>query len=108
VETSDDELRECLIEEFGLNEDQFEITSPFDPLYNCVAWALNDKNSWWGPKRRWPSRLERRMSLTTIGHVFEDHGFEVLKRKPKEFSDDYEYVAVYAERGRFTRRCGDD
>lgn len=33
----------ALIERFpGLSSTSFKITSPFDPTYNCIAWAAGD------------------------------------------------------------------
>ena len=27
----------------------YQITSPVDPIYNCIAWAVSDTSRWWWP-----------------------------------------------------------
>lgn len=35
----------------------FEVTSPVDRRYNCIAWAVNDNTRWWwpDPNAYWPT-----------------------------------------------------
>jgi hypothetical protein len=53
----------------GLNESDFEITSPVDRQYNCIAWAANDNARWWwpDPNAYWPTNR----SDVTIGNFEE-------------------------------------
>lgn len=45
-----DLMREWIEQLFpGLQGTSFEITSPRDRRYNCVAWAANDTRRWWWP-----------------------------------------------------------
>ncbi|RMH08652.1 MAG: hypothetical protein D6704_02725 [Nitrospirae bacterium] len=39
-----------------LCETRYEITSPQDTSYNCIAWAAGDVGRWWwpAPQAYWP------------------------------------------------------
>jgi len=56
------------------------ITSPADPGYNCVAWAVQDSKRWWDPSREagyyWPAGMPAVLSLPSITAVFSAFGFE--------------------------------
>ena len=42
----------------GLRYDKyFEITSPIDPNYNCIAWAYQIKGRWMWPPKGIPARV---------------------------------------------------
>lgn len=41
-----------------LNDDNFEVTSPVDPSYNCIAWAYQIKGRWMWPPAGAPTYLD--------------------------------------------------
>ena len=59
----------------------YQITSPVDPSYNCVAWAAGRSDEWWWPAcpfdlgYYWPSDAPDDLRLTTFIGVFESLGF---------------------------------
>jgi hypothetical protein len=63
----------------NLASSPFELTSPEDANYNCVAWAVADTGSNWWPTTRlgsyWPRRVHGTTSLQTIVQLFVDRGF---------------------------------
>jgi hypothetical protein len=84
----------------SLNEGNHIITSPFDRLYNCTAWAAGITTRKWWPDRRnigfWPKGVPRQ---ETVGAFFQAYG--TLGYKPC-FSCELEYgvekIAIYAIR----------
>jgi hypothetical protein len=38
----------------NLRNDQYAITSPRTPNYNCIAWSVGDTEHWWEPIRHIP------------------------------------------------------
>jgi hypothetical protein len=63
-----------------LNERGFEITSPRDPDYNCVAWAAGDVKRWWWPGEPlftyWPPEVSREESIASFVEAFSTLGYE--------------------------------
>lgn len=37
-----------------LTPENHKVTSPVDPLYNCIAWVSGDTANWWQPGVNWP------------------------------------------------------
>jgi hypothetical protein len=77
----------------------YRITSPFDPLYNCIAWAASDARRWWEPdeegKYHWPTDAPRDYSLDAYVRAFESLGFE--RCDSSELEPGFEKVAVFAD-----------
>jgi hypothetical protein len=75
----------------------YEITSPKDRKYNCVAWALgHDDLVWWpdpSPFSYWPTR-PRDASLEGFVRVFARRGFVVCDAD--DHDEDCDKIAIYA------------
>ena len=56
--------------------------SPFDPKYNCIAWAAGDRRRWWWPDDPdfgygyWPSGVKREETLVAFVAAFGTLGYE--------------------------------
>jgi hypothetical protein len=63
----------------GLISSLYRITSPFDPKYNCIAWAAEDTQHWWEPDPMgvcyWPDDTPRTYSLSSYASAFASLGF---------------------------------
>jgi len=74
-----DRLRSVLEATFpGLQTSRYEVTSPADRRYNCLAWAAGVTDLWWdpGPDGYWPSDVPReptvegaRAAYATLGYT---------------------------------------
>ena len=55
------------------------VTSPSDIGYNCVAWALEETDTWWEPSRGgyWPRRLQRGSGVEVYAGLFQSRGFVI-------------------------------
>ena len=65
---------------------QYEITSPAQPDYNCIAWAAGDDSRWWEPDAfglyHWPEDVPRQYTLEAFTQAFRILGFEVCEDQP--------------------------
>jgi hypothetical protein len=52
----------------GLVGKEYQITSPRDEVYNCIAWAAGVTNDWWWPDKAgqgyWPPTFRARLPST--------------------------------------------
>jgi hypothetical protein len=80
----------------GLRDSDYQITSPEDIRYNCIAWSVGDTENWWWPDgdSRWPEGEERAETLAAFVAVYSQLGFETCDDPNPEES--YEKVALYA------------
>lgn len=82
-----------------LAEASYEITSPAQPDYNCIAWAAGDDSRWWWPDEfhqyYWPGEAPRRSTLDAFAGAFRTLGFEVCEDAMMESG--WEKVAIYAK-----------
>ncbi len=73
------------------------ITSPEDPFYNCIAWAVHDDKNWWEPDPMnlsyWPSEAPRRYSVDAYVKAYETLGYEVCDNL--EVESGYEKIVLY-------------
>lgn len=88
----------------------YELTSPVDPRYNCIAWAAGDQDSWWEPVPAmsgpgtmggyyWPSGLDLVPTLDNYIRAFRKQGYRPCEDGSLEGG--YEKVALFADaRGR--------
>lgn len=112
------------IEEFfpELSVTRYEITSPCDANYNCIAWAAGDLENWWWPipiaMYYWPSGIAREETLDAFRLAFESRGYQVCDDGGLE--DGFEKVAIYTndagmprhaarqlQNGTWTSKCGE-
>lgn len=105
----------------NLRKTGYQITSPPDRAYNCIAWAAGHQDRpWWPIDRKpyyWP--LEPRVeSLQSFIDVFKQLGYEICSDSNLE--SQFEKVAIYVdddgipthmarqlETGEWTSKCGD-
>lgn len=86
----------------GLRDGTYEVTSPFDAQYNCLAWAIGDDERWWWPATlaqrvggypAWPDNLDGTNSLDVIVEFLGRFGFE--KCESPALDPALEKVAIY-------------
>ena len=103
----------------SLRDAEYEITSPEDDGYNCIAWAAGDIERWWWPHpdAYWPhASLE--VSVDAFVRAFAEFGYSPCDCADLETG--WEKVAIYAEAnkpthmarqlstGRWTSKCGEN
>lgn len=58
----------------------YEVTSPAQPDYNCIAWAAGDASRWWEPDQsqffHWPNGVLREYTPQAYAEAFRQLGFE--------------------------------
>ena len=63
----------------GLRVSTYQVTSPANDVYNCIAWAAGETLRWWWPdllqKRYWPAGVARDESLAAIQEAFKSLGY---------------------------------
>lgn len=92
-------LRAELIAAFpGLASSRFEVTSPPDEDYNCVAWAAGDQGYWWWPGRFWPKGVPPMETRVAFIKAFASKGYEVCDNGLLEAG--LEKVCLYEKLGR--------
>ncbi len=81
--------------------DGYRVTSPVDPAYNCVAWAVGDPSRWWCPDAAgeyyWPPTAIRDESVDAFVAAFATLGFTPTDDPALE--SDAVKVAIYARSG---------
>jgi hypothetical protein len=62
----------------GLRGSGYEVTSPEDIRYNCIAWTVGDTEHWWWPDEdsHWPDDLAREKTLAAFVAVYAQLGFQ--------------------------------
>ena len=87
-----------------LRSSSYRIASPFDPTYNCIAWAAGDSSRWWEPDPMgicyWPPEVPREYSIKAYRGVFESLGFEECDNEGLEHV--VGKVAIYMKSGKPT------
>ncbi len=82
----------------GLRRGGYEITSPADPGYNCVAWAAQDVSRWWEPDpwglRHWPAGVRREYTQQAYAEAFRRLGF--VDCDDAGFEEGWEKVAIFS------------
>jgi hypothetical protein len=103
----------------------YQITSPPDPIYNCIAHAAGFTGAWWWPDPDgfdyWPPGVPRERTLTTFIEAFATLGFVPCSDGAPDSG--WEKVAIYAtdatdegpthaarqlENGRWSSKLGPD
>ena len=59
----------------GLVGSDYQLTSPPDLTYNCIAWAMGESDRWWWPDSQdiafWPEGIERRETVEAFFKMFD-------------------------------------
>jgi len=83
----------------GLAAGSYEISSPQNYRYNCIAWATNNDSKWWWPDPQnigyWPSGVPRKVTLESFISAFESLGFSVCDNQDLE--EGYEKIAIFTD-----------
>ena len=92
-------MRERLQQLFpGLRTTSFDVTSPRDVRYNCIAWAAGDTRRWWWPGETpfsyWPNGLAREESVTSFVEAFATLGYELATSGEQDPA--YEKLVIFA------------
>jgi hypothetical protein len=78
----------------------FRVTSPRDPIYNCIAWAAGVTNDWWWPledpdEAHWPAGVQRVRTLEAFRAAFATLGYE--SGTGEEVEVGFEKIAIFAD-----------
>jgi hypothetical protein len=76
----------------------YEITSPYDRRYNCIAWSAGQDDRWWWPGAGyWPPGVTIDTNIDAFIDVYALQGYE--KCDNRGIQAGYEKVALYADQG---------
>lgn len=82
----------------GLLSSEYEVTSPHDPKYNCIAYAVGDINHFWYDAQvkgyYWPPGEPSADTLEGWIRVFSIHGY--IDADDDTLEPSYEKIAIYA------------
>ncbi len=78
----------------------YQVTSPRDGDYNCIAWAAGDRHTWWWPgrdvtKEYWPPGVPRERTRDAFVAAFASLGYTVCVGEDREAG--YERIALFAD-----------
>jgi hypothetical protein len=86
----------------GLRGSGYEVQSPPDDVYNCIAWAAGATNTsrWWWPfgdpqRTYWPEGVPREETAEAFRQLFETLGYAVCGHA--EAGPEFEKVALFAD-----------
>lgn len=83
-----------------LGNSTYDVKSPKDIGYNCIAFAAGDDKRWWDPspfgKYYWPSSVPRDASVDSFLALFKTLGYETCDIGT--FEAGFEKIALYAKR----------
>lgn len=78
-----------------------QITSPMDPRYNCIAWAMGTQMIWVDHNvvvgHWWPEGIPREDSCRALEQAFRRVGF--VDCPGPEYEEGYDKVALYGQNG---------
>ena len=75
---------------------KYQITSPQDKKYNCIASAANDNEKFWWPiGGYWPPNVPRTETLDAFIRAYSTMGYSPCKNGSREMG--FEKVAIYAD-----------
>jgi hypothetical protein len=82
----------------GLRGTAYQVTSPADESYNCIAWAAGDTTEHWWPAdpdvARWPDGVPREETLGAFRGAFATLGYVVCEGE--ELDPGFEKIALFA------------
>ena len=83
----------------GLRDSGYDVTSPKDKSYNCIAWAAGESGRWWQPdpfdSYYWPSEAPLSYAVDAYQAAFASHGYEVCDSTELEM--EYEKIALFSD-----------
>ncbi len=83
----------------SLHGTPYQITSPADENYNCIAWAAGDSTApWWpaDPERAfWPAGVVDEETLDAFRQAFASVGYEICASE--EWEPGFEKVALFTD-----------
>jgi len=87
----------------GLGTTSFQITSPPDFNYNCIAWAAGVVSDWWWPigdarETYWPEGPERQITLDAFIAAFQTLGYAACGNDSLEAG--FEKIAIFTDPNR--------
>jgi len=94
-------MSERLLSAFpGLRTTSFQVTSPSDPIYNCIAWAASSTAEWWWPvedarRTHWPEGVLREITLNSFVAAFQTLGYSISSDETLEAG--FEKVALFVD-----------
>lgn len=79
---------------------KYELRSPEDENYNCIAYAAGDTGRWWWPVQSkgatyWPQDVSREHALSAFVSAFESVGYELCPDGEPE--ERFEKIALFAD-----------
>lgn len=85
----------------NISDTDFELTSPFDAKYNCIAHAAGENDKWWwaddpvmaGNDVFWFNNIPAQATLENFILAFGKLGYEPCE--DSEFENGFEKVAIY-------------
>jgi hypothetical protein len=78
-----------------LEKTGYQVTSPADWRYNCIAWAAGDQSvAWWPGKFYWPQNASCEETLAAFVQAFQTLGYALCSEGALE--EGFEKVAIYA------------
>lgn len=82
----------------------YEITSPANPDYNCIAWAAEDDEVWWWPDIQytayWPPQAPRIETIEAFIKAYEI--LDYILCDTSEYEEGFEKIAIYEKDGKPT------
>lgn len=85
----------------GLRGQVYQLTSPRDRRYNCIAFAVGDDRNWWWPdadgEDTWPDGVTRAETIEAFREAFATLGYSVCD--DERWEQGYEKLALFALAG---------
>lgn len=83
----------------GLIGKNYQVTSPANDVYNCIAWAAQRVSEWWWPYdlpgHHWPAGVAKTESIPAFHDVFATLGYATCRDAGLE--SQFEKIAIYAD-----------
>ncbi len=88
----------------NLKSNGYEVTSPDTIDYNCVAWAMEETDTWWWPNPEsesyWTLNVPRQETLEAFIQAFATLGYQVCENSDLEIY--FQKIAIYVLKGKPT------
>lgn len=90
--------RDAYIESLFPQLTSYNIKSPIDDNYNCIAFAADDNTKWWWPKDPyyWPTDIPEKEDLDSFIACYKLLGYKKCGLNSK-FEKGYEKVAIFID-----------